>query len=246
MRVDGAVALVTGASSGIGRATARLLAAAGARVVLAGRDRAALEEVAAVTGGRVVAADLTAPGGPEAVAAAAPDADLLVNNAGIGWAGSLAGMPAADAERLVACNLLAPLALVRLLLPGMLARGRGHVVQVASIAGYVGVPGEAAYAATKAALVALTESVRAEVAGRGVGLTVVAPGPVATAFFERRGSPYARAWPRPVPPERVARAVVRAVERGRAEVFVPAWLRFPARLHGAWPGLYRRLAGRFG
>jgi short-subunit dehydrogenase len=80
----------------------------------------------------------------------------------------------------------------------------------------------------------------------GVGVTVVVPGVVATPFFERRGRPYDRARPRPVSADSVATALVLAVERDRAEVFVPAWLRLPARLHGALPGLAHALQRRFG
>lgn len=110
------------------------------------------------------------------------------------------------------------------------------------------------YAATKAGLLAFAESLRYElpavdvngVEGKGVGVTAVVPGVVDTPFFARRGRPYTRRRPVPVPPERVARAIATAVERDRAEVYVPAWLRVPARLHGAAPGAFRILARRFG
>ncbi len=250
MRLAGAVALVTGASSGIGRAAAVLLAGRGASTALAGRDDRALAAVAERTGGQALTADLTEPGGAERLAEQVLErwgrVDLLVNNAGAGWAGDLAAMPLETAERLVALNLLGPVRLTRLLLPGMLERGRGHLVYVTSIAGATGVAREAVYAATKAGLATFADSVREEVAGRGVTVSVVVPGVVDTAFFDRRGSAYDRAWPVPVPAERVARALLRAVESDRAEVFAPAWTRLPARLKGAAPGLYRTLALRFG
>ena len=242
MRLHGAVTLVTGASGGIGRATARRLAAEGARLVLAGRNRAALDELAATTGGRVLVADLTEPDAPELVAKQAGEVDVLVNNAGVCWGGPIARMPAGELDGLVACNLLAPLHLTRLLLPGMLARHQGHVVQVASMAGYVGVTGEAVYAATKAALIAFASSAQGELAGSGVGMSVVAPGPVDTPFLA--GTSRAEMRPRPMPPERVAEAIVRAIVRGQPEVFVPGWLRPPIRLLSASPGLYRRLTSR--
>jgi len=128
----------------------------------------------------------------------------------------------------------------------MLARRRGWIVNVASIAGHIGVRDEAVYSATKAALLSFGESLRSEVAGAGVGVTNVSPGVVRTPFFERRGRPYDRAFPRPIQAERVARAVVRGVRRGADEVFVPAWMRPVARFHGAWPALFRQLAPRFG
>ncbi len=250
MRLEGSVALVTGASSGIGRSVALLLAERGARLAVAGRDRDAVAAVAERTGGLAITADLAQPGAAERVAEQALGhwgrVDLLVSNAGAGWAGALAEMPPEVAERLVAVNLLAPVRLTGLVLPGMLERGGGHLAYVGSIAGATGVAREAVYAATKAGLAAFADSVREEVAGRGVGVSVTIPGVVDTPFFERRGSAYDRAWPAPVPPERVARAILRAVGSDRAEVFAPAWMRLPARFKGALPGLYRTLALRFG
>src|SRR6266545_384607 len=172
--------------------------------------------------------------------------DLLVSNAGAGWAGDLAAMPLDLAERLVTLNLVAPVRLTRLLLPGMLERGGGHLVYVTSIAGATGVAREAVYAATKAGLGTFADSVREEVAGSGVTVSVVVPGVVDTPFFDRRGSAYDRSWPAPIPAQRVARALLRAISSDRAEVFAPAWIRLPARFKGAAPGLYRRLALRFG
>jgi short-subunit dehydrogenase len=243
----GAACLVTGASSGIGRATAVRLAAGGARVVLLGRDRDRLERAAAAAGrGTAIVADL---GLPEDVARAAEEAgpvDVLVNNAGVGLAGPFEGAEAPGIERLVAVSLIAPMLLTRALLPGMLERRRGHVVNVASVAGHVGVAGEAIYAATKGGLIAFTESLRQELAGRPVGISLVSPGPVDTPFFANRGAPYGRRRPRPVLPSRVADAIVTAIAEERAEVFVPRWLAEPVRLRGAVPGLYRTLASRFG
>ena len=251
MQLPGSVALVTGGSSGIGAAIARALTAAGSRVLIAGRDAARLGGVAAETGAAVIQADLAAPDGPAELAAAArrhagAGVDLLVNNAGIGWAGPFGDMPAAAVQRLVAVNLTAAIVLTGLLAPAMAERGRGHVVFVSSIAGATGVRAESAYAATKAGLRYFAESVRYELAGRGVGVSVVVPGVIDTPFFDRRGTPYDRVRPAPIPAERVARATLAAIERHHDEVFVPGWLRFPARLQGAAPGLFRVLAARFG
>jgi short-subunit dehydrogenase len=252
MRLDGAVALVTGASSGIGAATAAALAAAGATLLLTGRDEARLAGVAGRTGGTPLAGDLAAGGGAARLAAqalrAAPGSgiDILVNNAGLGWAGPLAEITAGKVAELAAVNLTAPIELTRLLVPGMIERGRGGVAFVSSIAGVTGVRGEAVYAATKAGLSGFAESLGYEVRGHGVTVSVIVPAVIDTPFFSRRGRPYGRARPAPIPAGRVAAAIVSALERDRPVVYVPGWMRFPAWLHGTAPGAFRALATRFG
>ncbi|PWI40933.1 SDR family NAD(P)-dependent oxidoreductase [Streptomyces sp. ICBB 8177] len=243
--------LVTGASSGIGAAVARRLAAAGAcELLLNGRDAERLSAVAAATGGVAMPGDLTTSAGARELAERAERRfgrlDVLVASAGVGWCGPFAQMPPDAVERLIAVNLAAPLHMVRALLPGMLRRNAGHVVLVASIAGAVGVGEEAVYSATKAALCSFADGLRYELRDTGVRVSVLVPGAVDTPFFARRGAPYTRRHPRTVPPERVAEQVHRALLRPRDEVFVPGWLRFPARLHGAAPVVFRRLAERFG
>jgi short-subunit dehydrogenase len=250
MRLAGAVALVTGASSGIGEATADALAAAGSRLVLSGRDPGRLAVVAARTGASAIPVDLADPEGPDTLAAAALAAagrvDLLVSNAGAGWAGPIGELTAATAANLVKLNLLAPIRLASRLAPAMTERGYGRLVFVSSIAGALGVRHEAAYAATKAGLDALAESLYYELSGQGVGVTLVLPGVVDTPFFGSRGRPYDRRWPVPIRADRVARAIVDAAARDREVVYVPGWLRFPAWLHGVAPGPFRRLASRYG
>jgi short-subunit dehydrogenase len=246
MRIAGATALVTGASSGIGRQVAARLAAAGAKVLVHGRDAVALAEVASATGGVPLAVDLADAGAGERLAAAAGPVDILVNNAGIGWAGAFADMPEPAVASLIAVNLTAPIALTRALVPAMVARGAGHLMFVTSIAGRMGVAGEAVYAATKAGLDGFAESLRFELVGSGVGVGVVVPGVVDTAFFARRGEPYTRRSPRPIAADVVAEAVVRGIAGDRAERYTPGWLRLPVAVRGALPGVYRRLGARFG
>lgn len=242
MTISGRTALITGASSGIGAATASALAAAGCAVVLVGRDETKLAEVATHTGGTALAADLTQPADLERVAEAASRADLLINNAGAGWAGDVAAMAPEDIHALVAVNLTAPMRLTTAALPHMTRRGVGHIVFVSSIAA-VGVRGEAVYSATKAGLRAFAASVRYETP---IGVTTVLPGAVSTPFFRRRGRPYDRGFPRQVSAGAVARTLCRAVEQGRDEVFVPGWLTVPARMQGALPRTFHLLAQRFG
>jgi short-subunit dehydrogenase len=250
MRLAGAVALVTGASSGIGEATADALATAGSKLVLSARDADRLAVVAARTGAIAVPVDLADPDGPDRLAdsalATAGRIDLLVSNAGAGWAGPIGELSAARAADLVKLNLLAPIQLARMLAPAMAERGYGRLIFVSSIAGATGVRHEAAYAATKAGVNNLAESLSYELTGQGIGVTLVLPGVVDTPFFRSRGRPYERRWPVPIRPDRVARAIVDAAARDRDLVYVPGWLRFPAWLHGVLPGTYRRLASRYG
>ncbi|GGX21045.1 oxidoreductase [Streptomyces malachitofuscus] len=249
-RTDRPVALVTGASSGIGAATARRFAAGGWHLLLSGRDRRRLEETASGTSAVLLPADLAAPDGARLLAEAAlreaGRIDVLVAGAGIGWAGPFLTMPHTDIDRVLFLDLTATLHLVREVLPAMVAAGRGRVVLVGSVAGSVGVREEAVYSAAKAGLAAFAEALRQELRGTGVGVTLVVPGPVETAFFARRGRPYHRAHPRPTSPGRVAAAVWDAVSRSRDDTYIPAWLTLPARVRALTPALYRRLLNRFG
>lgn len=225
------------------------LAAAGARLIVTGRNEERLRYIAARTGGTPLTADLAEPGGPdllvEKALAAEGRVDVLVCNAGAGWAGPIGDLPATKASELVSLNLLAPVQLARLLAPGMAERGSGRLMFVSSIAGATGVRNEAVYAATKAGLNYLAESLTYEMAGTGVGVSLVLPGVVDTPFFGRRGRPYERRRPVPIPAERVARTITRALAHDLDVVYVPGWLRFPAWLHGVAPRTFRRLAIRF-
>jgi short-subunit dehydrogenase len=248
--LPGARCLVTGASSGIGRATALALADCGAVVAVTGRDVGALGAVAERTGGPVLTGDLVVPGVAEDVVARAAFSlggiDVLVSNAGGGWAGPTASMSQADIDDLLDLNLRAPLHLTMACLPWMIERGQGHVIFVSSVAGLLATPGEAVYSASKAGLTAFARALWSETAEHGVAVSVISPGVVDTAFFERRNRPYGMSRPRPIPAEKVADAVLYCLRTGAPEVVVPRWLSLPARLRGGLPGLYRFLAHLFG
>ncbi|MFF8842262.1 SDR family NAD(P)-dependent oxidoreductase [Streptomyces sp. NPDC015127] len=243
------VVLITGASSGIGEAVAAALAAEGGwRLLLSGRDPERLAAVADRTGGHALPADMADAGDRDRLARQALDhaghVDAVVASAGTGWYGPFTRMPAEAVDRLLTVNLVAVIHMVRLLLPQMVARRTGRVVLIGSIAGSVGVPNEAVYAAGKGALLSFAESLRQELVGTRVRVSVISPGAVDTPFFATRGAPYHRTRPRPVPADRVAVAVRQALVSGRSDVFVPGWLAVPVRLHGVAPGIFRYLAGR--
>jgi uncharacterized protein len=253
MDITGTVVLVTGASRGIGRATAELLAERGAQVVAVARDEAALRDLAERTGATPLAADLRAPGAAAEVVRRAREAhgrlDGVVANAGVGHAGAVVDMTDEQVVALVDLNVRGTFLLARAAAKAFgeqAGDGRGYgIVFVSSIAGAVGVPGESVYSATKAAVESFAVVLREELRAAGVGVSTVLPGVVDTEFFARRGAPYDRRFPRPMPAQRVARAVVAALESGRARTVVPRWLGLPAWLSAALPGPSRALARRF-
>ncbi|MFC0039907.1 SDR family NAD(P)-dependent oxidoreductase [Actinomadura rayongensis] len=225
--LDGAAVLLTGASSGIGRALAQTLAERGARLALAARRRALLDEVATeiAAAGRprphVIEADLSRPGAAADLARAALDAlgtvDVLVNNAGAGLVGAQ-GVHGDDAaaRALFETNLWSPVALTRALLPALRDRD-GLVVNVTSSLQSVPVPLLGYYGASKAALAHLTRTLRHELRAAGVGVLEIVPGATDTAardvdLLPWRGRPVRT--PPPVPPASTARAITRAIERG--------------------------------
>ena len=184
--LGGRTALVTGATSGIGRAAAIRLAREGAEVIVHGRDTDRGEQVVAeITqeGGkaRFIAADLSDPIEIRRLADEAGDVDVLVNNAGFSWFGPTADLDVATFDALFASNVRAAYFLVAALAPRMAAHGGGSIVNVASMVATIGIAGAAAYAGTKATLTAMTRAWAAEFSPRGVRVNAVAPGPVHTA-----------------------------------------------------------------
>ena len=183
--LEGQRALVTGATSGIGRAVALHLAHDGAEVLVHGRDAArGAETVKEITdaGGKAsfVAADLADPADVERLASDVGDVDILINNAGISAFGPTAEFDSAVFDKMFASNVRAPFFLVAALAPAMAARGHGSIVNLSSMAGGVGLVGGAAYGATKVSLEAMTRAWAAEYSASGVRVNAIAPGPVYT------------------------------------------------------------------
>ncbi|QDZ15484.1 SDR family NAD(P)-dependent oxidoreductase [Humibacter ginsenosidimutans] len=181
----GKVALVTGATSGIGRATALKLAEDGAEVLVHGRDAArgarVVQEIGDAGGrARFIAADLGDSAGAIDLAAQAGEVDILVNNAGFSWFGPSEQLDAATLRSLFASNVEAAYLLTAQLAPSMVARGTGSIINVSSMAASIGLAGGAAYSATKAALSSFTKAWAAEYSPKGVRVNAVAPGPIYT------------------------------------------------------------------
>ncbi len=223
----GQVVIITGASSGIGRATALALAREGARLALAARRRPALEAVAQevqTLGGEalVVPTDVTDQAQVQRLVQQTLDhwgqVDILIANAGAYIRKPVRELTVADVERSMAVNFYGALYAVLAVLPHMLERGRGHIVLVTSMDGKKGIPPDAPYVAAKFALSGFGDVLRQELHGTGVGVTTVFPGRVDTPLIQNLKVPWISAK---IPPEHVARAILRGIRRRQPEVIVP-------------------------
>jgi len=254
---SGGVALVTGASSGIGRALSLDLARRGLHVAALARSDGRLKQLAEEAG-RSGPECLPLPcdvRDPDAVESAVEQAvarfgrlDLVVHSAGFGSYVPFAHADIEDLRALMEVNYFGAVHVTRAALPRLIERRRGHLVFVASIAGRIPPARHTGYAATKSALIGFAESLDLELSADGIGVTIVNPGVVATEFFDR---PSFSDFPpalrrRPLSPERVARATLRAVEREQPEIFVPGSLRYAHLLKTLAPRLFRAGSLRFG
>jgi short-subunit dehydrogenase len=227
-RFEERTVVITGASSGVGAAAARQFAAEGARVVLAARTAAALDAVAKEIGDKalVVPTDVADPDQLRALVERAIEAggfDVLVNNAGYNHRGELRDADPSELARVLDVNLKAPILLTRLALPHLLAQERASVVNVASIAGQIPLPGEATYSATKFGLRSFSMALAEELRGTPVRVSLVSPGPIDTGFLTRDlesvpdvvfSQPMSTA-------EQVAGAVLDCADDGRLERTIP-------------------------
>ncbi len=230
MEFAGKTVWITGASSGIGRGLALALAAEGARLILSGRNEAALAEVAvACPGSAILAFDATDLEALPAIVARAEavtgQIDLLVNNAGIGARGLARDVQFEVYQKIMEVDFFAPLRLTQLVLPAMRARGSGHIAAVSSLSGKFGNPGATAYCAAKFALTGFFDALRSEVAHEGINITVITPGFVKTAIAttslgpdgKAHGAPNA-AVDRGIDTDEAAQQIIAGFKAGQREI----------------------------
>jgi short-subunit dehydrogenase len=228
MDIAGKRIWITGASSGIGRGLALALAREGAKLILSGRNEAALAEVAAACPGSEVlafdAADLAALPAIVAKAEAGGPIDMLVNNAGIGARGLARDVQFDVYRRVMEVDFFAPLRLTQLVLPAMRKRGSGHLVAVSSLSGKFGNPGATAYCAAKFALTGYFDALRSEVAHEGIAVTVITPGFVKTAIGKSSlgpdGKPHGQGSPadRGIDTDEAAQQIVDGFKADKREI----------------------------
>jgi uncharacterized protein len=247
VQISGSNVLLTGASGGIGHAIARAMHARGAKLVLSGRRVEVLEPLAAELDAKALASDLSDRVELERLLDEAGDVDVLLANAALPASGLLESFSIEEIDRALEVNLRAPIVLARALLPAMLARGRGHLLFVSSLAGKAPAPGSSIYNASKAGLRGFASALRAELHGSGVGVSAVFPGFISDAgmFADTEVE-----LPRGVgtrTPEDVAHAVLSAIERDRGEIDVaPIGMRVGAMVAGLAPDLASSFSRRMG
>ena len=236
-----AVALITGASAGLGTDFARQLSASGARLVLVARRLDRLEALAAELGNaRAVAIDLAEPGAAERLmadlAAHGEHVDCLVNNAGFGLSGKVAALDAGRQRAMIDLNCALLTELTAMVLPGMVERGRGGILNVASTAAFQPGPGSAVYYASKSYVLSFTEALHVELAGSGVHVTALCPGPTATEFFDvagyNKGSTLEKLA---VPSAPVVKAGLEALSRNQAVAIPGTFNKVGAQAHRFLP-----------
>ena len=239
--------LLTGASGGIGQAIARAIAGRGGELLLSGRRREVLEPLAAELGAQMLPCDL---GDRDAVAELVRQAgqvDVLVANAALPASGVLTDLGSEEIDRMLEVNLRAPVALARALVPAMVERRRGHLVFISSLAGKAASPASSIYSATKFGLRGFALGLRADLAPHGVGVSVVLPGFISDAGMFAEAGVELPLGVGTRSPEQVAAAVVRAVERDRAEINVaPLSLRLGAAFASVAPGVAASVSRRLG
>ena len=247
VQISGATVLVTGATGGIGQAIARALKERGASLVLTGRRTDVLEPLAAETGGRTLAVDLSDRAAVAQLAVDCADVDVVVANAALPGSGPLVDYTVDQIDRALDVNLRAPMILAHALAPRMLERGRGQFVFISSLSGKSATPGSSIYSATKFGLRGFALGLRGDMHGRGVGVTTVFPGFIRDAGMFAESGVQLPSGVGTRTPEEVAAAVVKAIENDPPELDVaPLSLRAGAAFAGIAPGLSAALARKLG
>ncbi|MHB8671706.1 MAG: SDR family NAD(P)-dependent oxidoreductase [Acidimicrobiales bacterium] len=244
--IQDAVAVVTGASGGLGQAIARTLHDRGARLVLTGRREALLASLASELGdARIVVCDLADRDQASGLVGQLGDVDIFVANAALPATGRLGEFTPTELDRALDVNLRGPMLMTQQLLPSMLARGRGHFVYVASIGGKLPSARLSIYSATKYGLRGFAGCLRQDLAGSGVGASVVFPGPIIDAGMLADAGLPAAPGTKGLKAADVGRAVAAAIETNRAEIDVAVRsIRIAAKIGAIAPGLMARLASR--
>ena len=239
------VAVVTGGATGIGAAVARLLTERGWHCVLVGRREDRLQAAAEEIDGEFEVCDVGERSEVERMAARImerhPQVGLLVNNAGVAGRGNFLDLPLERIEELIRINYLGSVWCLRAFLPALEAAAPSHLVNVVSVAGSVAI---GPYSASKHAQLAFSRSVARELRPRGVHVHTVSPGFVHTEGFPQDWLLRGRFGRVVVGPDYVAERIVRAIERDRAEIFVPSWYRIPALAQALFPSAFRRVPAR--
>ncbi|MFC5648110.1 SDR family NAD(P)-dependent oxidoreductase [Paenibacillus solisilvae] len=252
--INGKIVLITGATSGIGAETAKLLAARGAIPLLTGRNEHKLREIAAACSGRFGCYKLDVTDDAEVskvIAQAAEDfgrIDVLLNNAGYGVFETFAEAPLERFADMMDTNYMGIVRCAKAVLPIMQKQGAGHIINVASMAGKLSTAKSSGYAATKHAVLGLTNAMRTELAPWGITVSAVNPGPIDTPFLsiaDPDGTYADKVRGYMLKPMQVAEAIIRVIDRQSAEVDLPLSASIGIRIYGLFPRLADRIAGRW-
>jgi len=253
LNYSGKVVIITGASSGIGEQSAKEFAKLGARIVLVSRNRERLEEVATRLSKYesqilVCPCDVSKKDQVEQLSKVVLEkfdsVDILVNNAGFGVYNTVNNISIEEMEAQMLTNFFGIMYCTKIFLQKMLKQGSGHIVNVASVAGSIGIPGMASYCASKFAMLGFSEALFHELKGTGVGITVVSPIMVRTNFFDGKSfDKMPRYSMTSLSASTVAKAVVRASSSPRLEIVVPQVVRFAIWLKQTFPYLINPLIG---
>lgn len=239
--------LVTGATGGIGRAIVSELLKEGHLVLATGRNRSTLEDIRR-EGAGILEADLSNAAGLDRVARAAGAPDAVILASGVGAFLHAHELSDETIDRMLEVNAASPMKLLRRLLPGMMARGAGQIIFIASAAGKVATKKASVYAASKAALLGYADALRLEMAPHGITVTSINPGPVDTPFLDLAASSadYRESMAGYLTsPEKVAEAAVRALGRPVRDIDLPWYMAAAAKAHSIAPGLTEKLGRNF-